>query len=73
MFDNYLPKINLGEEFQFIPEHVEYPAVRLDADEDIGHCHELELGVLSVREVDFWLPDSFYQVGVVKVQSLGDV
>lgn len=43
-------------------------ASRVDPDEDVGHGHVLELGVLGVRKIDLGLPDGLDQVGVVEVE-----
>ena len=55
-----------------LPQHVQNLAIRVDAHEDVGHCDVLELGVLCVREVHFWFPYGFHQIGIVQVQRLGN-
>ena len=55
-----------------LPQHVQNLAVRVDAHQDVWDCDVLKLGMLCVREVHFWFPYGFHQIGIVQIQRLGN-
>ena len=57
-------------ELQLQSQNIKNFSIWMDPDQEVGHCHELEVSLLGIREENLRLPDGLDQLGVRQVQRL---
>ena len=49
-----------------VPENIEYFSIRMNSDENIGHCDKLKISFLCVWKEHLWFPNGFDQIRIWK-------